>query len=66
MPYMIGSRSVIGGISLSVNTSKLVDSSLIFVDNKLALICLLTQQQSLTVSVCHTQGILLILQILYP
>jgi len=38
MPYMISRRSVTGGVSLSVCKSKLVYSSLIFVDNKLALI----------------------------
>jgi len=59
MPYMISSRSVIDGISLSDSKSKLVYSSLIFVDNKLTLICPLTQQQSVTVSVRHTQVILL-------
>jgi len=45
MPYMISSRSVTDGISLSVSKSKLVYNSLIFVDNKFTLICLLTQQQ---------------------
>ena len=38
-PYMLSSRSVIDGVSLS--KSKLVERSLIFVDNKLTLICLL-------------------------
>jgi len=38
MPYMISSRSVTDGVSLSVSKSKLVYSSLIFVDNKLTLI----------------------------
>jgi len=33
MLYMISSRSVTGGVSLSVSKSKLVYSSLIFVDN---------------------------------
>jgi len=42
MPYMTSSQSVTDGISLSVSKSKLVYSSLIFVDNKLTLICLLT------------------------
>ena len=42
MPYTISSRSVTDGVSLLVNKSKLVYSSLIFVDNKLTLICLLT------------------------
>jgi len=41
-PYMISSQSVTDGVSLSVIKSKLVYSSLIFVDNKLTLICLLT------------------------
>jgi len=35
MPYMISSRSVTDGVSLSVNKSKLVYNSLVFVDNKL-------------------------------
>jgi len=42
MPYMINSRSVADGICLPVIKSKLVYSSLIFVDNKLTLICPLT------------------------
>jgi len=46
---MISSRSVADGVSLSVSKSKLVYSSLIFVDNKLTLICLLTQQRLVTV-----------------
>jgi len=54
MPYIISSRSVTDGISLSVSKSKLVYSSLIFVDNKLALICLLTKQLA-TVSIRHRQ-----------
>jgi len=54
MQYIISSRSVTDGISLSVSKSKLVYSTLIFVDNKLTLICLLTQQQSVTVSVRNT------------
>jgi len=37
---------------------------LIFVDNKLTLICLLTEQQLAAVSVRYTQVILLIWQIL--
>jgi len=57
MPYMISSRSVNGGVSLSVGKSKLVYSSLIFVDNILTLICLLTQQRLVTVSVRNTQVI---------
>jgi len=48
---MISSRSVTDGVSLSVSKLKLVNSSLIFVDNKLTLICLLTKQRLLTVSV---------------
>jgi len=54
---MTSSRSVTAGISLSVSNSKLAYNSLIFVDNKLTLICLLTQQQLLTVSVRHAQVI---------
>jgi len=38
MPYMISSQSVTDGVSLSVIKSKLLYSSLIFVDNKLTLI----------------------------
>jgi len=41
MPYMISTRSVTDGVSLLVIKSKLVYSSLIFVDDKLTLICLL-------------------------
>ena len=33
MPYMISSQSVTDGVSLSVNKSKVVYSSLIFLDN---------------------------------
>jgi len=44
---MISSRSVIDGVSLLVSKSKLVYSSLKFVDYKLALMCLLTRQQLL-------------------
>jgi len=33
MPYMISSQSVTDGVSLSVSKSKLVYSSLIFLDN---------------------------------
>jgi len=47
------------GIRLSVRKSKLVYSSLIFLDNKLTLICLSTQQQLITVYVRHTQVIYL-------
>ena len=53
---MISSRSVTDGVSLSVIKLKLVYSSMIFVDNKLTLIC----QQLSTVPVCYTQVILLI------
>jgi len=38
-----------------------VYSNMIFVDNKLTLTCLLTQQQLVTVSVRHTQVISLML-----
>ena len=41
MPYMISSWSVTDGIGLLVINSKLVCASMIFVDNKLALISLL-------------------------
>ena len=41
MPYMISSRSVIDGVSLSVIMAKLVYKSMIFVDNKLTLISVL-------------------------
>ena len=41
MPCMIGSRPVTDGVSLSVIKSKLVYNSMIFVENKLTLICLL-------------------------
>jgi len=67
MPYIISSRSVTDGISLSVSKSKkskLVYSSLIFVDNKLALICLLTKQLA-TVSIRHRQVNLLNWWVLY-
>jgi len=40
-------------------------SSLLFVDNKLTLICLLTEQQLAAVSVRYTQVILLIWQVLH-
>jgi len=52
---MISSQSVTDGVSLSVSKSKLVYNSLIFLDNQLTLICLLTQQRLITVSVCNTQ-----------
>jgi len=57
--------SVSDGVSLSVSKSKLVYSSLIFVDNKLTLICLLTQQQLVTLSDRNTQVILLNWRVLY-
>jgi len=57
--------SVSDGVSLSVSKSKLVYSSLIFVDNKLTVICLLTQQQLVTLSDRNTQVILLIWRVLY-
>ena len=65
MLYMINSRSVTDGASLSVSKSNLVYSSLIFVDNKLTLSCLLTQQQLATVSVHYTQVILNIWRVLH-
>jgi len=52
MPYMISSRTATDGVSLSVSKSKLVYSSLIFVGNKLTLICL---RRLATVSVRTTQ-----------
>ena len=60
--YMISSWSVTDCISLSVIKSKLVYSSLI---NKLTPIYLLTQQQLVTVYVCHTQIVLLIWRVLH-
>ena len=65
MPYILSNRSVTDGVSLSVIKSKLVYSSLISVDNKLTLLCLLTQQQLVTVSVHYTQVILLIWRVLH-
>ena len=41
MPYMISSLSVTDGVSLAVVKSKLVYKSMIFLDNKHILICLL-------------------------
>jgi len=38
MPYMVSSQSVTDGVSLSVIKSKLLFSSMIYVDNKLTLI----------------------------
>ena len=57
MLYMISSQSVTDSASLSVCKSELVYNSLIFVDNKLTLTCLLTQQQLVTVSVRNTQDL---------
>jgi len=65
MPYMTNIQSVTDGISLSVSKSKLVYSSFICVDNKLTIICLLTQQQSATVFVRNKHVILLIQQVLH-
>jgi len=65
MPHMISSQSVTDGISVSVSKSKLVYSSLIFVDNKLTLTRLLTKQQSVTAFVRNTQVILLIWRVLH-
>jgi len=65
MPYMISSRSVTDRVSLSVGKSKLVYSRLIFVDNKLTFICLLTQQQSATVSVRNAQVISLVRRLMH-
>ena len=65
MPYILSNRSVTDGVSLLVIKSKLVYSSLISVDNKLTLPCLLTQQQLVTVSVHYTQVILLIWRVLH-
>jgi len=65
MPYILSNRSVTDGVSLLVIKSKLVYSSLISVDNKLTLLCLLTQQQLVTVSVHYTQVILLIWRVLH-
>jgi len=52
---MISSWSVTDSISLLVINSKLVCASMIFVDNKLALISLLMLQQLAAVSVRYTQ-----------
>ena len=61
MPYMISSWTVADNASLSISKSKLVYRSMIFVNNKLTLIC----QQLATVSVRHTQLILLIWRVLH-
>jgi len=60
MPYKISSQSVTDGVSLSISKLKLVYSSLIFVDDKLTLVCLLTWQRLVAVSVRNTQVIQLI------
>jgi len=65
MLYMISSQSVTNSVSLSVSKSKLVYSSLIFLDNLLTLICLYTKQRLITVFVCNTQVIQLIRQDLH-
>jgi len=66
MLYTISSRSVTDGVGVSVSKSKLVYSSLLFVDSKLTLICLLTQQRFVTVSVRNTQVIRPILRDQHP
>jgi len=66
MLYTISYRSVTDGVGVSVSKSKLVYSSLLFVDSKLTLICLLTQQRFVTVSVRNTQVIQLILRDQHP
>jgi len=65
MPYMISSRSVADGVSLSVSKSKLVYGSLIYVDNKVKRICFLTEQQLETVHVRHTQVNLVVWRVLH-
>jgi len=62
MLFMISNWSANDGFSLSVTKSKLVYSDLIFVDNKLTLICLLTQKQLVTVYVCNAQ----VIQLIWP
>jgi len=49
MPYVISSWSVTDGVSLPTSKSELAYSSLIFVDNKLTLICLILYQQLVAV-----------------
>ena len=56
MPYMTSRQSVTDGISLSVSQNWSI-AVWYFVDNKLTLICLLAQQQSVTVSVRYKQVI---------
>jgi len=65
MPYMISSRSVANDASLSVSESKLIYRILISADNKVKGIWLFTQQQLVTVSVRHTQDILLMWRVLH-
>jgi len=69
MLYIISSRSVTDGVSLSVSKPKLVYSRMIFVDNKLTLIRQLTKQllahTKQTVHVCYTQVVLLIRHVLH-
>ena len=58
MPYIISSRSVTDGISLSVSKSKVVYSSFISVDNELTLISSLiypkTQRRQFIINVLHS------------
>ena len=56
MPYMTSIQSVTGGISLSVSQNWSI-AVWYFDDNELTFICLLTQQQSVTVSVRNKQVI---------
>jgi len=65
MPYVISSWSVADGVSLSVSKSKLVYSSLIFVDNKLTLICLYHNNNISNSFVHITQIIVLIWRVLH-
>ena len=60
--HIISSRSVTDGVSLSASKLKLVYSRLIFVDNKLTLMCML---QSVKVSLRYAQVILLIWRVLH-
>jgi len=57
--------SAVGQLLMASVKSKLVYSCLILVDNKLTLICPLTYQQSVTVSVRRMQVLLLIRRILH-
>jgi len=65
MPYMMAVGQLLMESVCQLSKSKLVYSSLIFVDNKLTLICLSTKQQLATVSVRYTQVILLIWRVLH-